>query len=128
MCYFFQLCDSSACLRADSDRRKETKTQYNKVFANTLKVSSTSLEKVNSLTQDSCHHNWTATILPGETLSRKKKIKLGWLPRALKTLAANHLACKVLAMVNQPLKLWRAAISRLLDKMNDLDCVVGTPR
>lgn len=45
------------------------------MFANTLKVSSSSLEKGDS--QGSCHHNWTATILPGETLYRKKKSSLG---------------------------------------------------
>lgn len=137
---FFHLCDSSACLSLDGNRRKETEIYWNKVFANTLKVSSSSLEKVDSVSQESRHHNWTATISTGETLilqkkkkqkkskKEKKKIKLGWLPRALKTLAAKHLASRVLAMVNEPLKLWRAAISQLLDKMNNLDCVVGTPR
>lgn len=54
------------------------KNYWNKAFANTLKVSSSSLEKVDSVSQESCHHNWTATISPGETLILQKKKNQAW--------------------------------------------------
>lgn len=61
--------------RQKQEKRDKKTPQCNKVFANTLNVSNSSLEKVDSLSQDSCHHNWTATILPGETLTLQKKKK-----------------------------------------------------